>query len=72
MKQCASCAARPEEAEFPPAGRLCCACLDERPGTKVASKPTSRRSYRAKLRARHQSPQMDLIDLITPVPGGPL
>lgn len=74
MRECLSCAARPGEAEFPPRGRLCCDCAGITVGNtrEAAGKPRSRRSYRAALRYRQQSPQLDLIDLITPVPGGPL
>jgi hypothetical protein len=75
MRECLSCAGRPDDgAEIPDRSRLCCDCIAEAARSALPN-PTparSRRSYRAALRHRTKSPQMDLIDLITPVPGGPL
>lgn len=72
MRECVSCGSRDTETGFPPRGRLCDDCLTERPHAESTGKPRTRASYRAALRHRQQSPQMDLIDLITPVPGGSL
>ena len=75
VRECLSCAARVADgAEIPDRSRLCCDCIAEaaRQGRSEPTPARSRRSYRAALRHRTQSPQADLIDLITPVPGGPL
>lgn len=76
MRECDSCAARANETAFPgERGRMCCDCLaylDKNPSRNPGKPPRSRRSYRQALRHRQQSPQLDLVDLITPVPGGPL
>ena len=75
VRECRSCAAREGDgAEIPPRSRLCLDCTREaaREGLPDPTPARSRRTYRAALRHRTQSPQPDLIDLITPIPGGPL
>lgn len=76
MRECLSCAARPDEAQFPERSRVCVDCVMEAArafgAMPAQTKARSRRSYRAALRHRQQSAQLDLVDMITPVPGGPL
>jgi len=80
MRRCVSCASSPSEADFPAPKRgqrrLCNGCLDEQrrsATTEYISAVTTRKlitraSYRARLRARSNSPQLDLIDAITRCP----
>lgn len=74
-RQCYSCAARPNEAEFPAKKghhkRLrCIPCQVEE--DRVPSNPTvppmRRAQYRAALLHRQKLPQMDMIDMIVRAP----
>lgn len=74
-RECWSCAARPEEAAFPPmtpAGQhrrcLDCLSLESRQPENRGVKVVTRASYRAARRWRGKSNQMDLIDLIVAGP----
>lgn len=82
MTVCHDCGSRSGETAFPVGRRraaaakvpLCCDCIAERArASERGAKPEriaarSRASYRAALRHRQKLPQLDLIDLIMPVP----
>jgi hypothetical protein len=74
VKECLSCAARADEAEFPrywTRERLCCDCLAERtqPTTFSRNEIVQRRAqYRAAFRYRSRLQQRDLVDLVVPPP----
>jgi hypothetical protein len=81
---CASCGATNQEATFPgtrkPSRRrdYCCDCTGgamaetriaaRRAEIAAGDKPRSRRSYRAALKHRASSPQLDLVDLLVGSP----
>lgn len=63
---CLSCAATPTEAPFPVRGRTCleCAAAAARAPLDKPARIMTRASYRARLRVRQRSDQMDMIDMI--------
>lgn len=66
MRECESCGDR----EGPFVGKVCIDCQRER-DTAPRDRPSvllTRASYRARLRSRARSPQLDLVDLIVPMP----
>ena len=73
--ECVSCAARSGQAEFDCPSRgppfICRQCEAEAaviPLRGIRGKPTTRASYRARLRSRRAKPQLDLVDLIVRAP----
>lgn len=70
MRICHSCAATPREATFPPRGPFCVECLREASRPPPASRKAiqTRRAYRAALRHRSNSAQLDLVDMIVRSP----
>lgn len=74
-RECLSCGSRENETAFPAIGTLCTDCVNESvtaPRDCPRTPARSRRSYRAALRYRLKSDQLDLVDLVTPIPGGSL
>lgn len=70
MRECTSCGSRSAETPFPERGKLCCDCLAE---SLVAPRPEptmllTRAAYRARLRVRQRSPQLDLVDMVVRTP----
>lgn len=70
MRVCRSCGSRASETPFPKKGLNCCDCQAE---AELAPRPettrlTTRASYRAALRHRQKSPQLDLVDLVIRCP----
>lgn len=73
-RDCLSCGSLRSETPFPPDGSQCTDCLEDARKASAAwpngrrTKITTRASYRAALRIRQASSQLDWVDGVVPAP----